>query len=181
MSEFEILKYPDPFLRKKASRVERVDSSVRRLVEDMVETMRRAKGVGLAATQVGVDKRVVVLDVPLIGVNEDICEELEERERVLLKLINPEIVASGGEIEYEEGCLSLPGITADVVRAAEVTIRALDADGRGFEMKAGGLPAIALQHEIDHLDGVLFIDRLSRLKRELLVRKYRKAMAAEAV
>jgi peptide deformylase len=166
----EVIKYPDPFLKTKAARVESVDSSVRKLIDDMVETMYYAKGIGLASVQVGDPRQVVVLDVP----DED------DRDRVkgknLMALVNPEIVSSEGETFYEEGCLSVPGVTADVERAAKVKVRALDRDGKPFELEAEGLLAIALQHELDHLNGILFIDRLSRLKRELVKRKYRKSL-----
>ncbi|HBG47034.1 MAG TPA: peptide deformylase [Deltaproteobacteria bacterium] len=168
-----ILKYPDPFLKTKATPVDKVDDGIRKLIDDMVETMYVAKGIGLASVQVGVDKRVIVLDVP----------GEEENERVkgknLVALVNPEIVSAEGETVYEEGCLSVPGFTADVERASRLKVRALDRDGKPVEIKAGGLFAIALQHEIDHIDGILFIDRLSRLKREMIKRKLKKALEAE--
>ena len=169
----EILKYPDPFLKTKAAPVETVDKSVKTLIAGMIETMYHARGIGLAAVQVGVDKRVIVLDVP--------DENVEERQKGknLVALVNPEITRAEGETKYEEGCLSVPGITADVVRASEVTVKALDREGRPFTIDATGLFAIALQHEIDHLDGVLFIDRLSRLKKEIVKRKLKKAFEAE--
>lgn len=173
MAILEILKYPDPFLKTKASEVKSVDPSVKTLIADMIETMYHAKGIGLAAVQAGVDKRIIVLDVP--------DENVEERQKGknLVALVNPRIIKTGGETKYEEGCLSVPGITADVVRASEVTVKALDREGRPVEIEASGLFAIALQHEIDHLDGVLFIDRLSRLKREIVKRKLKKAFEAE--
>lgn len=173
MAILEILKYPDPFLKTKASEVKSVDPSVKTLIADMIETMYHAKGIGLAAVQVGVGKRIIVLDVP--------DENVEERQKGknLVALVNPRIIKTGGETKYEEGCLSVPGITADVVRASEVTVNALDREGRPVEIEASGLFAIALQHEIDHLDGVLFIDRLSRLKREIVKRKLKKAFEAE--
>jgi peptide deformylase len=169
----EILKYPDPFLKTKASEVKTVDRSIKTLIADMIETMYHAKGIGLAAVQVGVDKRVIVLDVP--------DENVEERQKGknLVALVNPEIIKAVGETKYEEGCLSVPGITADVVRASEVTVKALDREGRPVQIEASGLFAIALQHEIDHLDGFLFIDRLSRLKKEIVKRKLKKAFEAE--
>lgn len=173
MAILEILKYPDPFLKTKASEVKSVDPSVKTLIAEMIETMYHAKGIGLAAVQVGVDKRIIVLDVP--------DENVEERQKGknLVALVNPRIIKTGGETKYEEGCLSVPGITADVVRASEVTVSALDREGMPVEIEASGLFAIALQHEIDHLDGVLFIDRLSRLKREIVKRKLKKAFEAE--
>ncbi|MBI5586886.1 MAG: peptide deformylase [Deltaproteobacteria bacterium] len=169
----EILKYPDPFLKTKASEVKSVESEVKTLIASMIETMYLAKGIGLAAVQVGVAKRVIVLDVP--------DENVEERQKGknLVALVNPVIVKAEGETKYEEGCLSVPGITADVMRASTVAVRALDREGSPIQIEATGLFAIALQHEIDHLDGVLFIDRLSRLKREIVKRKLKKAFEAE--
>ena len=169
----EIIRYPDPFLKTHASRVEAVDESVRTLIDNMVETMYYARGIGLASVQVGDTRRVVVLDVP----DED--EKDRTKGKNLIALVNPEIVLVEGETTYEEGCLSLPGITADVDRAAKVKVQALDRDGNPFEIEAEGLLAIALQHEIDHLNGIIFIDRLSRLKRELVKRKYKKSMETE--
>jgi peptide deformylase len=139
----------------------------------MVETMYYARGIGLASVQVGDTRRVVVLDVP----DED--EKDRTKGKNLIALVNPEIVLVEGETTYEEGCLSLPGITADVDRAAKVKVQALDRDGNPFEIEAEGLLAIALQHEIDHLNGIIFIDRLSRLKRELVKRKYKKSLETE--
>ena len=161
----EIVRYPDPFLKTQAEKVESVD--------DMVETMYYARGIGLASVQVGDPRRVVVLDVP----DED--EKERAKGKNLMAFVNPEIVYAEGETVYEEGCLSVPGITADVERAARVRVKALDRDGKPFEIEAEGLLAIALQHEIDHINGVLFIDRLSRLKRELVKRKYRKSLETE--
>lgn len=169
----EILKYPDPFLKTRAKPVEAVDDGTRKLIDDMVETMYKAKGIGLASVQVGADRRVIVLDVPGEG----------EQERVkgknLIALVNPEIVSSGGVTVFDEGCLSVPGITADVERASSLKVRALDRAGDPVEIETDGLFAIALQHEIDHIDGILFIDRLSRLKREMIKRRIRKALEAE--
>jgi peptide deformylase len=169
----EIIKYPDPFLKTHAVRVESVDDSVRKLIDDMIETMYYARGIGLASVQVGDPRQIVVLDVP----DED--EKERAKGKNLMALINPEIVSAEGETIYEEGCLSVPGVTADVERAARVKVRALDRDGKPFELEADGLLAIALQHELDHLSGVLFIDRLSRLKRELVKRKYKKSLETE--
>ena len=169
----EIIRYPDPFLKTHASRVEAVDESVRTLIDNMVETMYYARGIGLASVQIGDPRRVVVLDVP----DED--EKDRTKGKNLIALVNPEIVLVEGETTYEEGCLSLPGITADVDRAAKVKVQALDRDGNPFEIEAEGLLAIALQHEIDHLNGIIFIDRLSRLKRELVKRKYKKSLETE--
>lgn len=197
MALMKILKYPDPFLKEKALPVDEVNDEVRSLISDMVETMYDDAGLGLAATQVGVGKRIIVLDVPDKSVGEGgeagevrrVAEVKAERvvtqegdegvTRYLLKLVNPEIVSGEGEVVFEEGCLSLPGIVADVRRRARVHLKALDEEGTPVEIKAGGLMAIALQHEIDHLDGVVFIDRISRLKRGLLLRKYKKLRAEE--
>lgn len=169
----EILKYPDPFLNTKARPVEAVDDGIRKLIDDMVETMYHAKGIGLASVQVGVDKRVVVLDVP----DEDDGER--KRGKNLLALVNPEITYKEGVTTFEEGCLSVPGFTADVERASVLKVSALDRDGSPIQIEAGGLLAIAIQHEIDHIDGFLFIDRLSRIKREMIKRRIRKALEAE--
>lgn len=156
-----ILEYPDPRLRKVASRVGTVTPDIRRLVRDMAETMYAAPGIGLAATQVDVHKRVIVLDI------SDARDEL----RVF---IDPEILASDGEAEREEGCLSVPGYYDKVTRAAKIRVRALGADGAPFELEADGLLAVCIQHEMDHLEGKVFVDRLSPLKRARLAGKLRK-------
>ena len=144
-----ILIYPDPFLRKKAPPVPRVDEKVGELIRDLFETMRAASGVGLAATQVGVGKRVIVVDI-----------SHADTESAPLALVNPEIVESRGLEEGTEGCLSIPGVEGVVPRAEYVLVKALDGDGRPVQVPAHGLLARALQHEIDHLDGILFIDRI---------------------
>jgi len=144
-----ILIFPDAFLLKKAAHVSRVDDKVRELIRDMFETMRAASGVGLAAPQVGVGKRVIVLDVSPV-----------EEEAAPLALVNPEIVESRGLAEGTEGCLSLPGVEGMVPRAEFVLVKAQDEQGRPVQLPARGFLARALQHEIDHLDGVLFIDRI---------------------
>ncbi len=156
-----ILEYPDPRLRKVASRVGTVTPDIRRLVRDMAETMYAAPGIGLAATQVDVHKRVIVLDI------SDARDEL----RVF---IDPEILTSDGEAEREEGCLSVPGYYDKVTRAAKIRVRALGADGAPFELEADGLLAVCIQHEMDHLEGKVFVDRLSPLKRARLAGKLRK-------
>lgn len=175
MPILEILTYPDPFLKKKAARVNRVDDSVRTLISNMIDAMYGARGIGLAATQVSVDARVIVLDVPDSRSEE---EEPYRRGKNLVALVNPEIIALSGATIYEEGCLSLPGETADVERATNVSVKAMDKNGASVELSAEGLFAIALQHEIDHLDGILFIDRISRLKSEFIKRRLKKAKAA---
>jgi len=127
--------------------------------------------------QVGVGRRVIVLDVPQ---DEEAGGERSERRENLMALINPEVVEASGSVKFDEGCLSVPGVTAEVTRASDVRVRALGPDGEELDIEASGLLAIALQHETDHLDGILFIDRLSRLKRELIKRRIRKAREAEA-
>ncbi len=182
MSELEVLKYPDPFLRTVCEPVAEVDDEVRRLMDDMVETMYANKGIGLAAVQVGVAKRVIVLDVP-----DEEDEESEEgtrparKGRNLLTIANPEIAWRDGKTRFEEGCLSVPGINAEVERAARVRVTGIGRRGEPIDMGAEGLLAVALQHEIDHLDGVLFIDRLSWLKRDRIKRRLRKALEETAV
>ena len=172
-----ILKYPDPFLKTKAEPVASVDAPVKKLIEDMIETMYKAKGIGLAATQVGVGKRIVILDVPLR--NEDGSRAERKQGKYLTILVNPEITEASGSMTYEEGCLSIPGIHADVKRASAITVSALDRDGNSIRFQADDLLAIAIQHEVDHLDGILFIDRVSRLKREMIKRRIKKLREAE--
>jgi len=171
MSVLEIIKYPDPFLKTKAKPVLRIDEEIKRLISDMIDTMYFAKGIGLAATQVGLNKRIAVLDVPE--------GENYRKGKNLIAVINPAITAHEGEVKYEEGCLSVPGFTADVKRFATVVVRGLDKNGKDLEINAEGLLAIALQHEIDHLNGILFIDRLSKIKRDIIKRKIRKAIEDE--
>lgn len=171
MKIYEILKYPDPLLKTKAQKVEEVDDDLRALVDDMFKTMYAGKGIGLAAVQIGVDKRVVVLDIP-----GDPEEGIRGHK---MALINPEIILSEGEFKFEEGCLSVPGVNAYVKRAFHIKLTALDPDGRPIEMDAEEMLSVVLQHEIDHLDGVLFIDRLSRLKRDIVKRRYRKLQEEE--
>ncbi len=158
MALLDILEFPDERLRKQAKPVPAVDDSVRRLVDDMFETMYEAPGVGLAATQVNVHKRIIVIDVS------------EEKDQPLC-LINPEILSRDGLGEREEGCLSVPGIFEKVRRAESIRVRALDREGEPFELEAEGLLAVCIQHEIDHLDGKLFVDYLSPLKRQRIRKK----------
>ncbi|OAN52304.1 peptide deformylase [Paramagnetospirillum marisnigri] len=161
MAVLPILTAPNPILKSKAKRVETVDDRIRGLVADMLETMYKAPGIGLAAPQVGVLERVVVLD---IGKTEET--------RNPMALINPEIVwVSEADNTYEEGCLSVPEHYSNVVRPAEVKVRYLDKEGASREFHAVGLLATVVQHEMDHLDGVLFIDHLSSLKRNMILRK----------
>lgn len=161
MAILHILHYPDPRLRIKASPVERVDDEVRVLIDDMLETMYDAPGIGLAAPQVNVGKRVIVLDVS------------KERDSPLA-LVNPEILAREDVEELEEGCLSVPGIYEKVERAARIRLRALDREGSPLEMEAEGLRAVCIQHEIDHLDGRLFVDYLTEMKRRRIRKKMEK-------
>ncbi|HHJ39378.1 MAG: peptide deformylase [Methylothermaceae bacteria B42] len=162
MALLEILEFPDERLRKKALPVAKVDRAIQQLVDDMFETMYEAPGVGLAATQVNVPKRIIVIDVS------------EDKDRPLC-LINPEILEKEGKEESEEGCLSVPGIFEKVQRAEKVKIKALDQQGEPLEMEAGGLLAVCIQHEIDHLDGKLFVDYLSPLKRQRIKKKLLKS------
>jgi peptide deformylase len=161
MTKLTILEYPDPRLRKTAKAVPVVDDAVRQLVADLLETMYGAKGIGLAATQVDVHRRVLVIDIS------------ETRDQPLV-LINPEILAAEGRGPGEEGCLSVPDIYDKVQRATHIRVRALGLDGVSFEMEADGLLAVCIQHEMDHLDGKLFVDYLSELKRQLIRRRLEK-------
>ncbi len=161
MAILNILHYPDERLRRRAQPVERVDARIRKLADDMLETMYDAPGIGLAAVQVGALDRVVVIDI-----SEDKSDPLV--------LINPEILHREGEIKMEEGCLSVPSIYEPVTRAQRVRVRALDLDGEPFELEAEDLLAVCIQHEIDHLDGKLFVDYLSELKRQRVRKKMEK-------
>jgi peptide deformylase len=161
MAVLNILRYPDPRLEKVAKPVARVDDSIRQLVRDMAETMYAAPGIGLAATQVDVHSRVIVLDVS------------DARDQLLV-LINPEIVTLEGEQECEEGCLSVPGVYDVVKRAEKVKVRALDGAGQPFELLAEGLLAVCIQHEMDHLEGKVFVEYLSRLKQSRIRSKLQK-------
>lgn len=166
MALLHILRYPDERLHTVASRVDRVDDGIRQLIKDMAETMYAAPGVGLAATQVDVHKRVIVID-------------LSETRDELQVFIDPEIVASSGDSEFEEGCLSVPGIFEKVRRAAQITVRAMNAGGGTFELEADGLLAVCIQHEMDHLEGKVFVDYLSRLKQQRILKKLQKQGSRE--
>lgn len=172
MAKLPIITLPDPVLRAVSTPVERVDDEVRKLMDDMLETMYAAPGIGLAAVQVNVPRRILVVDVA-----ED------DEERAPLCIINPEIVALGPETRvHEEGCLSIPDVRVEIERPASLTLRYIDREGKQQELTADGLLATALQHEINHLDGRLIIDFLSSLKRDMVVRKFKKqARAAEAL
>jgi peptide deformylase len=165
MALLPILTAPDPRLKKKSLPVEKVDDDVRRLMDDMLETMHAAPGIGLAAPQVGILQRVIVLDI-----------DREDLKTGPLFMANPEIVeASDDDATYEEGCLSVPEHYSDVARPAKVRVRFLDREGAARELDCEGLLATCIQHEIDHLDGILFIDHISALKRNMILRKLLKA------
>lgn len=157
----KILHYPDPRLRRKALPVDTVDGEIRTLIDELAETMYQAPGMGLAAPQIDVSKRVFVIDI-------------SEARNDLRVLVNPELLTQEGEQTMEEGCLSVPGVYEEVTRAEKVTVRALGGDGKAFELEADGLLATCVQHEIDHLDGKLFVDYLSRLKQQRVRKKLAK-------
>lgn len=170
MAVLPIITAPDPRLKVKCQAVATVDKSVRKLIDDLLDTMYEAPGIGLAAPQVGIAKRVIVLDV---------AEKGAPREPH--GLVNPEVVwTSDEERTYDEGCLSLPDQFAEVARPDRVRVRYLDRDGKPRELEAGGLLATCLQHEIDHLEGVLFVDHISTLRRNMILRKLTKAKKAKA-
>ncbi len=163
MAVLEIRKYPDKVLKQKALPVMEMDGELQELIDNMIETMYAAPGVGLAAPQVGVSKRLAVIDISTKGT-----------EMPLVVLINPVFLLKEGSIEFEEGCLSLPEYTAKIERAEKVVVRTTDRKGKEIEIEAEGLLAIALQHEIDHLDGLLLIDRISPIKREFFKKRFQK-------
>ncbi len=165
MATLEIKKYPDEVLRKKAEPVKEFNDGLQRLIDNMIETMYSAPGLGLAANQVGVLKQVLVIDVST-------GEEEESEESSLMVLVNPEIVLQEGEIESEEGCLSIPDYTTIVKRSEKVKVKCLDRHGETREIEGEGLLAKALQHEIDHLNGILFVDRIGRIKKEFFKKRY---------
>lgn len=167
MALLEIAVYPEEVLRQRTAPVDEVDDEIRRLIDDMAETMYTAPGVGLAANQVRVLKRVLVIDV-----------DHPEGQPNLIAMVNPEIIERSGEITWEEGCLSFPGINIEVPRSAKLKVRALDRDGEPFELEAENLLAVAIQHEMDHLDGVTLADKVSFLKRRWIVRELAKQKAS---
>jgi peptide deformylase len=170
MAKLEIITLPDPLLRKASAPVERVDAELLKLADDMLETMYAAPGVGLAAVQVGIPRRLIVLDT-----------SKDEDARQPLVLVNPEIVSLGSEMRlHEEGCLSIPDVRVEIERPSVVTVRYLDRAGKRQALVADGLLATAVQHEVDHLNGKLIIDFLSRLKRDIIVRRFKKQGKAEA-
>ena len=161
MSKRKIVIEPDPILRQKSESLEKVDDELRRLLDDMLETMYSAPGIGLAAVQIGILKRLIVIDI-----------SKENEKKNPLFLINPEIISKSKKTSiYEEGCLSLPGHFAEIERPAECQIKYIGYDGKKKEIKANGLLSTCIQHELDHLDGKLFIDYLSKLKRDMIVKK----------
>jgi len=168
MAVLEILKYPHSVLRKRSEAVSQIDEKVRKLIHDMRETMVEAGGVGLAACQVGVSRRVVVLDVSPM-----------DPQYSFFALINPEIISEEGEIDHEEGCLSVPDCLEKVKRKEKVCVRGLSPEGMEVEIKGDGILAIALQHEIDHINGILILDKVSRLKREIYRNKLKKEKRKE--
>ena len=168
MTILDICTYPEKVLREKAEDIATIDEDVVRLAQHMAETMYSAPGIGLAAPQVAVAKRLLVADIAPNSPESD-----------LLVLANPEIVSAEGEVVIQEGCLSVPDYQADVKRYERVTVRGLDLTGEAVEIQAEGLLAIVLQHEIDHLNGILFIDRISKLKRDLFKRRLRKKLAKQ--
>ena len=167
MARLPIIEFPDPRLRTVARPVREVDTRIRQLIDEMFETMYAAPGIGLAATQVDVHERLLVLDV-------------SEDKSYPMVFINPEILETEGSQVYQEGCLSVPGIYADVKRAEKIRVRALDRDGQSFEISADGLLAVCIQHEMDHLAGKVFVDYLSPLKRELVRKKLAKQRREDA-
>jgi peptide deformylase len=166
-----ILTLPDPILRKKAAPIERVDDTLRRLMGDMLLTMYEAPGIGLAAPQIGVSRRLIVMD-----------PAKDDAPKTPLVMVNPEILERSEELRlHEEGCLSIPDFTAEVERPAKTRVSYIDRDGKQQEIELEGIWSTLVQHEIDHLNGVLFIDYLSRLKRDMVVRKFTKQKRAEAL
>ena len=168
MAVLQVLHIPDERLRIVAEPVKEVNAEIQRIVDDMFDTMYAEEGIGPAATQVDIHKRIIVIDV---------SENRDER----LVLINPELLEKSGETGIEEGCLSIPDYYAEVERPARVTVKHLDRDGKEQVVEADGLLATCLQHEIDHLNGVLFIDYISRLKRDMVIKKFTKAAKAKAL
>jgi len=163
MAVLNICTFPDKILLRQATRISTVDKEIEQLADSMAETMYDAPGIGLAANQVGVSKRLIVVDIAPSSPESD-----------LIALVNPELIAAAGEITIEEGCLSVPNYQSEVKRHEKVTVRGLNLNGKPVLIEAEGLLAVVLQHEIDHLNGTLFIDRLSRLKRDLIKRRLRK-------
>lgn len=169
MAVLDIQTYPADVLKQKAKPIKKIDAEMQALIDDMIETMHDACGIGLAAPQVGISQRLVVLDL-----------STREEEHPVLVLINPEIIEADGIVESEEGCLSIPECLMTIKRAEKVKVRATDRDGNTVEIEAEGLLARALQHELDHLDGVVLFDRLSAVKREFVKKRYLKNLEKAA-
>lgn len=167
MAKRKIVYYPEPVLTVKAPEVETIDGEIAELMDDMAETMYASHGIGLAAPQIAVSKRVITVDV-----NPD-SEEI-----TLMQLANPRILEGHGRVLYEEGCLSFPGLTVEVARQAEIHVEAVNRDGETFRFEADGLLAICVQHEIDHLDGITFVDHLNPLRRRVALRRFKHHLAA---
>lgn len=168
MALLDIYTHPHPILRDKALPVDKVDQALRKLIDDMADTMYDAPGIGLAANQIGEAKRLLVIDL-----------QKPEIQSGLIVLVNPVVVSASGSIVYEEGCLSVPGFFANVKRYSDVVVRALDQDEKPIQITASGLLAVVLQHEIDHLEGKLFIDKMGPIAKDIFRRKWKK-MAREA-
>lgn len=168
MAVLDICIYPDPVLRRKTECVKNIDKDVQRLIDDMAETMYEAPGVGLAANQVGRSLSIITVDI-----------QREDCEYGLIVLVNPELVSAQGETTFEEGCLSVPDYFASVKRSAEIIVRGLDRDGKEVRIEANGMLAVALQHEMDHLEGKLFIDHISPSARDIFKRKWKKTHKEE--
>jgi peptide deformylase len=168
MAVLEILKYPHPTLKKRSKEVGRIDERIKKLIHDMAETMYEANGIGLAACQIGVSQRVIVLDVSPI-----------DPQQSFFAMINPEIISQEGEIDHEEGCLSVPDCFEKLKRKEKIRVRGISPEGKEMEVAGEGILAFALQHEIDHLNGILILDRLSHLKREIYRNKLKKEKRKE--
>ena len=163
MAVLEILKYPHPLLKRPSEKVDRINEKTRKLIQDMIETMYHSNGIGLAACQIGIPRRIIVLYVSPI-----------DPQLSLFAMINPEVISEEGEIDHEEGCLSVPDCFEKVKRRERIRVKGISADGKEIEVSGEGILAFALQHEIDHLNGVLILDRVSRLKRDIYRSKLKK-------
>lgn len=170
MALLDIKKYPDKILKEKTALIDSFDSGLQCLIDNMIETMHTSKGIGLAANQVGISKRLCVIDT-----------SMREEKIPLIVLINPIIIEKEGKEEAEEGCLSIPGYLPTIKRAANVIVKALDREGKPLKLEAKGLLARVFQHEIDHLDGLLIIDRISPIKREFFKKRYKKSIKAATI
>ena len=168
MAVLEILKYPHPLLKKRSKEVDRIDGEVRKLIRDMAETMYDVNGIGLAACQIGIPQRIIVVDVSPIDPKQS-----------FFAMINPEIISEEGEIEHEEGCLSVPDCLEKIKRQEKIHVIGISLEGKEMEVSGEGILAFALEHEIDHLNGVLILDRISRLKREIYRNKLKKEKRKE--